>query len=81
MQIQEQAHELIDWDVFQKTTKLLSQTKQLFILKHSAGVSATGRNMVRRKERTTDECPRCKTHDEHTEHIVKCPNTEAEKIL
>ena len=55
----------------------MSANKHLFILKHSAGISATGRNMVRRKERESGECPRCGSRDEHTEHIILCPQEDA----
>ena len=77
MGIQEQAQENMDWVVFQKTNKNMSPNKHLFILKHSAGIAATGRNMVRRQERTTSECPRCGKNDEHIEHIILCPQNEA----
>ena len=38
----------IDWTTFCKTRKYLSPHQQLFILKHTAGISVTGHNMVRR---------------------------------
>ena len=47
----------IDWTTFQKTRKYLAPHQQLFILKHTAGISATGRNMVRRQKRDCDKCP------------------------
>ena len=79
--IQEEAQQYMDWKIFTRTTSLLSSTKQLFILKHSAGIAATGRNMVRQKERTTDECPRYGAPDEHIEHIIQCTNDDAGKIF
>ena len=50
-------------------------------MKHSAGIAATDPNMVRRKERTADACPRCGSVDKHTEHIIQCPNEIAKKIF
>ena len=47
----------IDWTTFQKTRKFLAPHQQLFILKHTEGISATGRNMVRRRKRDCDKCP------------------------
>ena len=75
------AQQHIDWPTFKKSTDMLSNHRHLFILKHLAGIAATGRNMVRRKERMTGECPRCGINDEHTEHIILCPDTTAESTF
>ena len=76
-----QSVDLIDWEVFQKTTKSLSPHQQLFISKHCAGISATGRNMLRREHRDSDECPRCGMSDEHCEHIILCKHKEASEVF
>ena len=71
----------IDLSVFQKTTKFLSSHQQLFITKHCAGISATGRNMLQREKRDSDECPRCGMQDEHCENIIRCQEKEATDIF
>ena len=81
MNIPAEAEHYVDWKNFQKTTSLLPSYRQLFIMKHSAGITATGRNMVRRNERNTDTCPRCGSKDEHTEHVIRCPHDTAQKIF
>ena len=67
--------------LFEKTTSFLSSSRQLFIMKHSARISATGQNMVRRKERDTEECPRCGARDEDNKHIMTCKDKQAESIF
>ena len=81
MRIHQEAQKYVDWTIFTKTTSMLSPSKQLFILKHWEGVAAMGRNMVRRGERNTDECPQCGAPDEHTEHILQCTNKDAKKVF
>ena len=81
MQIPSEAQQYVDWKTFKKTSKTLSSQRQLFILKHSAGIAATGRNMVRRNERSTDSCPRCGSRDEHMEHIILCPHDDTKRIF
>ena len=73
MQIPAKVHQYVDWT----TSTLLSSHRQLFILKHSAGIAATGQNMIRQNNRTTDACPQCGSLDEHTEHIIQCTHEEA----
>ena len=62
----------IDWLIFGKANELLTASKRLFITKHAAGISATGRNMFRRRERDTAQCPRCGEDNEDRTHIVQC---------
>ena len=71
----------INWSVFQKNTKFLSPHQQLFITKHCARISATGRNMLQRDQRDSDECPRCGMQDEHCEHIIRCQQRKAMDIF
>ena len=71
----------IDWKVFVKTTSEMSAAWRLFITKHAAGISATGRNMVRRKQHETSQCPRCKAKDEHTRRIVTCKGNETSETF
>ena len=67
----EQNH--VDWKTFEKATSYLSNNRKLFILKHSAGISATFRN--------TDKCPRCGRKDEHTEHVILCKGDGTEETF
>ena len=76
--IPEEERDNVDWKTFKKIATYTSSARHLFILKHSAGISATGRNMLRRGERQTAECPRCGNQDEHNEHIFQCKDTDAE---
>ena len=71
----------IDWKVFVRATKEMSISRRLFITKHAAGISATGRNMLRRKEHETSQCPRCKQDDEHTYHIFTCQGKGTQEIF
>ena len=81
MGIPEKIQTHMDWKTFKKTTSTLLKHRQLFILKHSAGTAVTGRNMVQRKERSTSKCPRCGAQDEHMEHIIQCPDPDANKTF
>ena len=62
----------INWDTLKNTQKYLSMHHQFFIIKHAAGILATGRNTRRRQKRDCDRCPQCGAQDEHGMHIVQC---------
>ena len=71
----------IDWKVCIKTTKDMSAVKRLFITKHAAEISATGRNMVRRQQHETSQYPRCKEEDKHTRHIIMCKGKGTKEVF
>ena len=72
---------VVDWDIFKKTKSYLLPHQQLFITKHCAGISATGRNMLQQGERTISTCPRCHADDEHGEHIILCASKSAHDLF
>ena len=80
-EINQEYREDIDWNVFVKATKEMTVPQQIFIMKHAAGISATGRNMLRRKEHETSQCPRCKQEDEHTDHIFTCKGAGTKEVF
>jgi hypothetical protein len=66
----------IDWEVFGAALKACPPGMQRWVSKTVTGFCATGVNMKRRKERDSDECPRC--HDtEEVEHIWTCKEHSA----
>ena len=70
----------VDWDVVKRTNKLLPSARQHWLVKQVARVSATGQNMARRKERTSDKCPRCKELTEDNTHVLLCQHSTAQKV-
>ena len=62
---------------FSKDKKIPVTSSTTFILKHTAGILATGRNMVRRQKRECNNCPHCNAPDEHGCHIVQCIHEKA----
>jgi hypothetical protein len=69
----------VDWEAIGGAMKAVPLNRQVWIAKHVTGFCATGNNMLRRKVRTTAQCPRC-THDETPEHVWKCRGAEANDI-
>jgi hypothetical protein len=51
--------EQIDWDSFGAAMKQTPLNRQRWVSKMVSGFCATGKMMRRRRERSTDECPRC----------------------
>ena len=43
-------------------------------------VSATGKNMVRRGQRQSAECPRCQHAEEDNEHVLRCQHPDVQKM-
>jgi hypothetical protein len=61
----------IDWDVLGAAMKQSKPNHQRWVSKTISGFCATGQMMKRRKERDTDECPRCGA-PENVPHIWRC---------
>jgi predicted RNA-binding Zn-ribbon protein involved in translation (DUF1610 family) len=61
----------IDWDILGVAMSALPLQRQHWISKTISGFCSTGVMMKRRKERQTDECPRC-GESEDVEHIWRC---------
>jgi hypothetical protein len=67
----------VDWHVLGDAFRLWPRGKRQWLSKHMALFSATGHVMLRRKEWDHDRCPRCNTHNEDSDHILRCPATSA----
>jgi hypothetical protein len=63
--------EEIDWDSLGSAMSSLPPQRQHWICKTVTGFCSTGRMMLRRKERATDECPRC-GESEDVVHVWRC---------
>jgi hypothetical protein len=61
----------IDWDSFSAAMAATPVPRQHWVSKTITGFCATGRMMVRRRERTSDACPRC-GEPEDIEHVWQC---------
>ena len=70
LSIDDMATEYINWGTFKNTQKYLSTHHHFFIIKHTAGILATGRNVRRWQKRDCGRCPQCGAKDEHGMHIV-----------
>jgi hypothetical protein len=62
----------INWDAIASAAKYWPRGKWQWLLKHLAKFSATGRNMLRRKEWEHDLCPICLRPNEDSWHVQKC---------
>ena len=70
----------VDWDVTEKLVAILPRARQHWLIKQVARVSATGRNMVRRKEQRSAACPRCGFEDEDNTHILRCQHSSVHTL-
>jgi predicted RNA-binding Zn-ribbon protein involved in translation (DUF1610 family) len=61
----------IDWDIMGVAMAAMPIQRQHWVSKTVSGFCSTGVMMKRRKERQTDECPRC-GESEDVEHIWRC---------
>ena len=67
----------VNWYAFGKAREETSFPIQRFMAKWISGDTATGRVMLRRKQRLIAKCPKCDEEDEHLLHILTCPSTES----
>jgi len=51
--------------------------KRRWISKHITGQFAHGKNMLRRGQRASAQCPRCNKVTEDKQHVIRCPAPEA----
>ena len=63
---------LVNWEVMGKARKTANLKLKIFITKWVSGETATGKVMVRRKQRLYSHCPMCKQAKEDTTHILQC---------
>jgi hypothetical protein len=71
--------DMIDWELIGGAMKQVPLNRQIWILKHVTGFCATGNNMLRRKVRTSAQCPRC-VQDETPEHVWTCRGADTNAI-
>ena len=67
----------VDWYSFGKARKEASFPSQRFVSKWINDGAATGRGMVRRKQRLLSKCPKCEEPDEHMLHILTCKSEDS----
>ena len=70
----------IDWATQSKALKASPLKTRRFICKWASNTISTGRNMVKWKLRYKGSCPFCNTDNEDKNHILRCENSEAQKI-
>ena len=70
----------IDWDSSHKALKSMNQGQRREFIKHHSGNQATNKNMLRRKKRDTEACPRCSAPVEDSKHIITCPHPTATEL-
>ena len=71
-ELDDNTFEMIDWDSLEKASRNWYFGKLRWISKAMAGISPTGRQMLRRKEWDHDQCLRCDAEDEDTWHVLTC---------
>ena len=70
--------DMISWEGMYHAMRNITLARKLFIVKRAARRDATGVEMVQRKERDHDFCPRCRTQHEDNTHILRCRATGAD---
>ena len=66
----------IHWQAYAKGIKLLPTSKAQCLTKLFSGFHATGRNMFRRRQWSTDTCPMCDNIEDHI-HVLQCTSPQA----
>lgn len=67
----------IAWNATKKAMNSVPLSRKLYVVKQVARRDATGVEMLRRKERNKDHCPRClEPHEDHA-HIIHCQQDSA----
>ena len=67
----------VAWPSYAQALDRIPQSRRHWVLKATAGRSAVGVEMVRRRAWRTPVCPRCNRHIETTEHVFSCPHSDA----
>lgn len=68
----------INWEALGKAMTRVPRSRRIFVTKHVSNNASTGINMMKRKERDYDHCPRCKQPHEDKLHILRCPAESAQ---
>jgi hypothetical protein len=75
--IHDELHQQILWEEAGRAQVKWPLGKRIWLAKHISGFSATGRVMLRRKEWTHSNCPRCNQYNEDAHHILTCDSPVA----
>ena len=70
----------VHWHSYKISRKESPLSTQTFITKWLSEDTATGRVMVRRRQRQYSFCPRCQAPDEHLLHILTCPHASTRDL-
>ena len=70
----------VDWQATEDTVKTMRLNRQHWLSKHNSGFCATGKMMVRRKERETAKCPRCEHAVEDSQHVLQCRGAGTDEL-
>ena len=68
--------EFINWESIGKAFSALPRTRQHFVCKHTVGMCGVGKWMLRWKEWTSVQCPRCGMLEDAS-HVWKCQGKDA----
>jgi len=67
----------LDTQAMERALSESTPGRQRWVTKQITGHFAHGKNMLRRGQRSTAECPRCHAEIEDKQHIIRCPATSA----
>jgi len=67
----------LDTQAMERALSESTPGRRRWVTKHITGHFAHGKNMLRRGQRSTAECPRCHAETEDKQHIIRCPATSA----
>ena len=70
----------VSWPVIRRTMTQASPAHRRFRSKHIAHISATGINLVRRRQRETDKCPHCGQPEDNL-HVYVCPSAPVKNLF
>ena len=71
---------MIDWDIFTRTNKMVTRSKRQWRSKHVAGIGPTANKLFQRKHRESAICPRC-SFEENNKHVHLCKTPETDQIF
>ena len=67
----EELWSMVDWDIINRTNKLVSQEKRTWRSKYMSNIGPTGEVLYRRGHRDSQICPMCETI-ENNKHLMMC---------
>ena len=70
----------VDWKVFESTQKLSSGAKRKWRTKHMANIGPVATVLHMRKERDSEQCPRCEEVETNL-HIIQCKGDGTDEVF